>query len=418
MNLNSILNLETQPEVKVRPPSTQGAIVSNALNFRRILHAADVTLRLAGGGVLLAGLSACHEEKAPSPPAVVLALPVHSDNAAALATLRFPTEAAPRYSNPMSFRVAGKVIERKVRIGDLVKKGDLVARLDPTDAEKGLVSAQAALTAAEHRLLFAKQQLDRDTAQAAKNLIASKELEQTQDAYISALSARDQAAAQLVVARDTLDYHTLVADHDGVIASENADTGQVVSAGQTVYGLAWSGDVDVVIDVGAADVGRISVGQPAQVTFIALPGRSFAARVREVSSIADQQSRTYRAKLTLAEPGLAVRLGMTGEAILSSAGNSAQPAFKLPSTAIFHDGTSPGIFVVNPSNSTLELRPVTVLGHSANTAAVAGNLRDGEMVVQAGVHNVHAGEPVSIVRPLFDEQGDVVGPAHDSSRSE
>ena len=392
--------------------------MSNSLILSRILRAAGVTWQLAGGGILVAGLSACHEQKPPPPAAVVVALPVRSDTAAALSTLRFPTEAAPRYSNPMSFRVAGKVIERRVRIGDMVKKGDVVARLDPADAEKELVSAQAASAAAEHRLLFAKQQLDRDASQAGQNLISSKELEQTQDAYVSALSAREQAAAQLVVARDTLGYHTLVADHDGLIASEDADTGQVVAAGQTVYGLAWSGDVDVVVDVGAADVSRVSVGQTAQITFIALPNRSFAARVREVSSIADQQSRTYRAKLTLVEPGSAVRLGMTGEAILSSAGNSAQPAVRLPSTAIFHEGAVPAIFVVNAADSTLELRPVTVLGHGANTAVVAGNLKDGDVVVQAGVHNVHAGEHVTVVRPLFDAEGDVVGPAHDSSRSE
>ena len=393
--------------------------MSNALNFRRLLHAADVTLRLAGGGVLLAGLSACHEDKAPSPPAVVVAQPVHADSAAAFSPLRFPTEAAPRYSNAMSFRVGGKVVERKFRIGDVVKKGEVVARLDSTDAEKQLISAQAALTAAEHRLMFARQQLDRDTAQAAQNLIAATQLEQTQDAYVAAKSSRDQAAAQLVVAQDALEYHALVADHDGVIASENADTGQVVVPGQPVYGLAWSGDVDAILDVGAAEISRVAVGQQAKVTFVALPGKSFAAQVREVSSVADALSRTYRVKLTLAEPGPAVRLGMTGEAVLAFvATNGAPPAFKVPASAIFHDGNTPALFIVGPTDSKLELRAVTVLGHGAHDSVVSGNIKDGEVVVLAGVHNVYAGETVNPVAPLFDNDGDVVGPASDKARSE
>ena len=383
--------------------------MSNALIFRRVLCAAGVA----------AGLSACHEEKAPTPLAVVVAQSVHADPAAAFAPLRFPTEAAPRYSNPMSFRVSGKIIERKFRIGDRVKKGEVVARLDPVDAEKQLASAQAAVTAADHRLLFAKQQLDRDNAQAAQNLIAATQLEQTQDAYVAAKAARDQAAAQLTVAEDTLQYHALVADHDGVIASENADTGQVVAAGQPIYGLAWSGDVDAIVDVGAAEIARVAVGQEARVSFVALPAKSFAARVREVSSVADALSRTYRVKLTLAEPAPAIRLGMTGDAVLAPAPvNGAPPAFKVPASAIFHDGNAPALFVVGPADSKLELRAVTVLGHGAHDSVVSGELKDGEVVVLAGVHNVYAGETVNPVAPLFDDQGDVAGPAQDKSRSE
>ena len=392
--------------------------MSKGLNFRRILTAAGMTVHVAGGGALVAGLSACHDEKAPAPPAVVVAAPVRADPAAALTPLLFPTEAAPRYSNVMSFRVAGKLVAREFRIGDVVKKGDVVARLDSTDAEKQLASAQAALAAAEHRLLFAKQQLDRDSAQAEQALIAPAQLEQTQDAFVAAKSAREQAAAQWVVAQDALTYHTLRADHDGVIAAERADTGQVVVAGQPIYDLAWSGDVDAVLDVGDADVGRVTIGQSAEVGFMALPDRKFSARVREVSLVADPQSRTYRVKLTMLDPVPAVRLGMTGEASLSLAGEvGSARAFRLPPTAIFHQGNNPAIFVVKP-DSTLELRPVTVLNHSAHASAVSGDLKDGEVVVLAGVHTVYAGEKVTPVTPLFDDEGDVAGRAQDKPRSE
>src|SRR5580704_14394012 len=111
-------------------------------------------------------LGACHRQ-APSaaPPALVLASPVHSDSdIGAGESVRYPVEVAARYSNAMSFRVAGKLIERKVRLGDSVRKGQVIARLDALDAQKQASSAQAALDAAEHRLSFSKQQLDRDQA--------------------------------------------------------------------------------------------------------------------------------------------------------------------------------------------------------------------------------------------------------------
>jgi RND family efflux transporter MFP subunit len=376
-----------------------------------------ISLRAAPwAAFVVLALTACHRQAPPAAPtALVLASPVHPySGISAGESIRYPVEAAARYSNAMSFRVGGKLIERKVRLGDSVRKGQVIARLDAVDAQKQAASAQAALDAAEHRLVFAKQQLDRDQAQSAQNLIAANQLEQTQDAYAAALAEHEQSAAQLVVAHNTLQYNTLVADHDGLITSENADTGQVVSAGQAVYGLAWTGDTDVILDAAAGDLGRISVGQTASVTFAALPGRRFEARVREVAPAADPQSRTYRVKLTLAEPGSAVRLGMTGDATLSrvaTAGNADDaaddaPAFKVPATAIFHHGKDPAVWVIRPNDSTLELRPVTVGRYSERGTTVTRGLRDGDNIVLAGVHTVYAGQRVKQAKPLFDGESE------------
>jgi RND family efflux transporter MFP subunit len=356
-------------------------------------------------------LGACHRQAPPvAAPAMVLASPVHSDSSTSAGeSIRYPVEAAARYSNALSFRVAGKLIERTVRLGDFVRKGQVIARLDAVDAQKQAASAQAGLDAAEHRLAFAKQQLDRDQAQFAQNLIAANQLEQTQDAYAAALAGREQSAAQLVVARNTLQYNSLFADHDGWITSENADTGQVVSAGQAVYGLAWTGDTDVILDAAAGDLGRIAIGQAASVTFPALPGRRFEARVREVAPAADPQSRTYRVKLTLTEPGAVVRFGMTGDATLTSmaVGHAADsPTFNVPATAIFHLGKDPAVWVIRPNDSTLELRPVTVSRYRERSTIVTGGLKDGDDVVLAGVHTVYAGQHVKQARPLFDGDND------------
>lgn len=391
--------------------------------------------KIATVALCTVALSACHRAaEQTAPPAVVVALPVHPDagTAGGLA-VRYPVEVQSRYSNVMSFRIAGKLIERKVRLGDTVHKGEVVARLDPADSQKQAASAQASLDAADHRLVFAKQQLDRDKAQAAQNLIATNQLEQTQDNYASALAGRDQAAAQLVVAQNNLQYNTLSADHDGWITSENADTGQVVSAGQAVYGLAWSGDVDVILDAAESDLGRIQVGQAATVTFQALPGRSYDAKVREIAPAADPQSRTFRVKLTLAQPGNEVRLGMTGDAVLAPqaasgaaiagaassassaavahAGGNGGPTFTVPSTAIFHQGRTPAVWVVRASDSTLELRPVDVRSYGERTTTLVNGIRDGEQIVLAGVHTVFAGQHVKPVKPLFSGEGDVDGPA-------
>ncbi|MFM0071563.1 efflux RND transporter periplasmic adaptor subunit [Paraburkholderia sediminicola] len=382
-------------------------------------HARSAHLRRAAFALALAGivtLAACSKKEVAAPaPRPVVAVAVHADGSAAAAA-SLPGEVQARYSTPLSFRVGGKIIERRVRLGDVVKNGQIVARLDPADAQKNAASAQAQLEAAQHSLVYAKQQLDRDQAQAKENLIAPAQLEQTTNAYASAAAQRDQAAQQAALSKDQLQYTTLSADHAGVITAEQADTGQNVSAGQAVYNLAWSGDVDVVCDVPESALAALSVGQTAQVTLAALPGRSFKARVRELSPAADPQSRTYRAKLTLDNPGPDVRLGMTADIALaapspsdSSANASANsPAsqnnsFTVPATALFHDGMQPAVWVVRATDNALELRRVTVTRYNERTIVIGQGLKDGERVVLQGVHTVTAGEKVHVIPPLHPE---------------
>ncbi|NML31065.1 efflux RND transporter periplasmic adaptor subunit [Paraburkholderia antibiotica] len=354
----------------------------------------------------LVALAACSKKEAAAPaPRPVVASIVHPDGQA-LQAGSLPGEVQARYSTPLSFRVGGKIIERRVRLGDTVKNGEIVALLDPADAQKNAASAQAQLDAAQHNLVYAQQQLERDKAQAKENLIAPAQLEQTTNAYASALAQRDQAQQQAALAKNQLQYTTLVAGHAGVITAEQADTGQNVSAGQAVYNLAWSGDVDVLCDVPESALAAFAVGQNASVTLAALPGRKFSARVRELSPAADQQSRTWRARLTLAQPGPDVRLGMTADvtpAVPLATAAAQHGLFTLPATALFHEGRQPAVWVVRAADNTLELRRVTVTRYDERTIVVSEGLKDGESVVLQGVHTVSAGEKVRAIAPLHPE---------------
>ncbi|SIT25716.1 efflux RND transporter periplasmic adaptor subunit [Achromobacter sp. MFA1 R4] len=351
---------------------------------------------------LAAAVSGCGREQASAPaPRPVVAMPAQAD--AALPAWTLPGEVQARYSTPLSFRVGGKIIERQVRLGDTVKPGQVVARLDPADAAKNAAAARAALSAAQHQLDYARQQLDRDRAQARENLIAATQLEQTRNAYASALAQRDQAAQEAALAADQLKYTTLQTDHAGVITAEEADTGQNVAAGTPVYQLAWSGDIDALCDVPENLLASLAIGQRAAVTLGPLPGQTFTAVLREIAPAADPQSRTYRAKLTLESPTPEVRLGMTANISFDNRSANGQATYTVPATALFHDGHEPAIWIVKPEADTLELRRVQVLRYDARTVTLSAGLQAGERVVWQGVHTVSAGEKVRAVPPLHPE---------------
>lgn len=356
---------------------------------------------LAGTVVISLLLAACGKKAPEVDQAMpVIALPVQAVDGVSAG--RFPGDIHARYEMPLSFRVGGQLTARYVNPGDLVKKGQALAQLDPTDAGNQLAAAKAALDAAEHRLLFATQQRDRDEAQSKQNLISHLQLEQTQDAYASALAARDQAKQQFELAQSQSRYTTLIADHDGAITSRQADTGQVLSAGQAVFGFAWSGEREVYLDVPESRIDGIVIGQAAKVTLPALPGRVFDARVREMSPAADPQSRTYLVKLTIDRPADMLQLGMTADVVLQAVKTSST-AISIPVTALFHQGEHPAVWVVRPADATLELRPVIIDRYGEHDVLIASGLQAGERVVMQGVHTVSIGEKVAPIAPPHPE---------------
>lgn len=356
---------------------------------------------LAGTVVMSLLLAACGKKAPEVDQAMpVIALPVQAVDGVSAG--RFPGDIHARYEMPLSFRVGGQLTARYVNPGDLVKKGQALAQLDPTDAGNQLAAAKAALDAAEHRLLFATQQRDRDEAQSKQNLISHLQLEQTQDAYASALAARDQAKQQFELAQSQSRYTTLIADHDGAITSRQADTGQVLSAGQAVFGFAWSGEREVYLDVPESRIDGIVIGQVAKVTLPALPGSVFDARVREMSPAADPQSRTYLVKLTIDRPADMLQLGMTADVVLQAVKTSST-AISIPVTALFHQGEHPAVWVIRPADATLELRPVIIDRYGEHDVLIASGLQAGERVVMQGVHTVSIGEKVAPIAPPHPE---------------
>lgn len=348
------------------------------------------------GSVAMA-LAACSREAAPPPPpaTVIAAAPTAS---AGTAEQTYAGEVQPRHQSLLGFRVDGKILDRPARLGDYVRAGQVLARIDPADSTASESAARAALAAAENRRLLARQQRDRNAAQVTEDLVSRAEVEQSDSAFAVAEAEVEQRRQELALAEHQSQYTELRADHDGFITREDADVGAVVKAGQSVLGLAWSGEADVIVDVPESRIGEIRRGQAASVTLASAPSGApaLSARVREVAEVADPQSRTFRVKLSLA-PAAPARLGTTATVAFAAA--SGRPMLAIPASALFHDGAATAVWVIKPADSTLELRKVAVAAYDADTVTLADGLAATDRVVVQGVHAVTAGERVNPVAP-------------------
>jgi RND family efflux transporter MFP subunit len=298
-----------------------------------------------------------------------------------------------RYETDLGFRVAGKITARIVNVGDRVRAGDVIARLDPQDLTLQVESAQAELSAATSNLAQAAADELRFANLRSRGYAAVADYERKKAAKDEAEGRLERGQRTLDLARNQLAYTELRANADGVITATLAETGQVVAIGQAVARLAHRGEMEAAVALPETWLAEAR-GAQANVRLWSGPERRFTARLRELSPQADAMTRTYAARFTIENPDEAVVLGMTATLTLSHATDAS--VAKLPLAAVLNRGTGPSVYVVGTSGG-LELRPVTIASFTEDAALVTSGLQAGDRVVTLGVQKLDAGQKV---RPI------------------
>jgi RND family efflux transporter MFP subunit len=294
-----------------------------------------------------------------------------------------------RVESNIGFRVGGKIVERAVNVGDRAKVGQVIARLDDTDLGLAENSAKAAVASARTRRDVTRDNLERAKPLLAQQFISQASYDIRRNDFDSAVSALDSAEAQLRQAANATGYATLKADKAGIVTAVTGEPGQVVSAGQAVVTLAEDGEIEIAIGVPEQDAGRLAAGQRTGVSLWAGPRVSAEGRIREIGGQADAASRTYAVRVAVSKPPPSMRLGMTAAVAIRIDGEGA--AMLVPLTALTESNGVPAVFVVDAEKRTVHRTPVTVAGTSDDGVKVAGGLKEGDMVVTAGVQFLRDG---------------------------
>ncbi len=312
--------------------------------------------------------------------------------AGASAVVELSGEVVPRYESRIGFRVGGKIIARKVEVGTVVRRGQLLMQLDATDLQLGQAQAKAAVAAADSNLSLAKAELERYRELRQKNFVSQAVLDAKDAAYKSALASHEQASASLKVQANQTGYASLVADADGVVTGIDAEVGQVVSAGAPVVRIARTGETEVRVSIPEDQVELLRKAVDVKVRTWAHPGEALAGHVREIAPVADPSTRTFTAKVAIPKAGNDVRLGMTATVAFASA---AAPGIRLRRTALFHNKDATSVWVVD--KGAVHLVPVQLAGASGNDVLIAAGLDHGQTVVTAGVNMLREGQKVTVL---------------------
>ncbi len=301
---------------------------------------------------------------------------------------------SPAAPSNVSFLVSGKVIEVLPREGDYVKKGQLLASIDPYDYQLSLTTA--AKQAETARIEFERAE---DEHRRMKMLFDSKSLapndyEKYKAAYDSARQQYEQAVASEKISRKHLSDTKLHAPLNGFISKRSIEPGQTASEGEPVFEIVTLDTVEVSVGVPETDVHLVHVGQKVAITLPAVPGKSFVGVVRLVNVSADPGTRTFMTRIRIPNSQHVLRIGMIAETRIR--GDKVVKMLTVPIEAIVRDPQGATmVYVYYPDQKRVYAKRVELGAPREKDLVIKGGLSGNEWIVVAGQTKLRDGSVVS-----------------------
>ena len=309
-------------------------------------------------------------------------------------TVRFPGIVQAGVQTDLAFRTLGRVVSRKVSVGDLVHAGDIVAEIDPLALELAVRSAEADLRSAEAQRGNAILTQERKQKLAATSAASAADLDLAEQELKSAQASVAKAHGSLAKARQQLGYAALKAEFDGVVAATSVEVGQTVTAGQPVLTLARLDQRDVIVDVPEEYLRSVHVGDRFHIALQLDDTLRTSGVLREIGPQADAGTRTHRLKIAIDKAPEVFRLG----SVVSAMPPKVQQGLPvgLPASAVVKRNGTDHVWVVDPASHTVSLRPVRldISPTAVRSVQVLSGLKDGEEVVVAGINQLAEGQSV------------------------
>lgn len=305
-----------------------------------------------------------------------------------------------RVESDLGFRVTGKIVEKFVDEGQHVKKGQSLMRLDPIDLGLASKAALDAVAVAQAEYDRAQPELQRTKELLALHAASQQEFERAQSAVDSSKAKLEAAQAVARRASNEYDYSILKADADGVVTEVPADVGQVVNAGQVVVRLAKDGNREAVVQLPEQAMSQAKNATEAYL--YTQPNVKFPVKLRELSAMADKNTRTYQARYTLLNEGQLAPLGGTITVLYKDGSSKETESFEVPLGSLYSTGQTTNVWMINEKDQTVYKTPVTVQHISQEMAGVTGDIKSGDRIVALGAHLLKDAEKIRTTEVTFE----------------
>jgi len=347
-------------------------------------------------------LGGCAEEQAPEKEVVRPVRAAKVADPGQLKGRKWPGRASATQEVELSFRVAGPLITLPVNIGDVVKQGDIVARIDPRDFEVNVRNIQGQVERAQATLRRASSDLGRLESIYKQDPGATSEaaIDRARQIRESARAEVHSIKASLTSAKDKLAYTNLKAPFDGIVVTKYVDNFEDVRAKAPVMRIVDDSRIEMVINIPENLIGYSAQIEHVWAEFDAIPGVEIESSIKEVGTEASETTRTYPVTLIMDQPeNVKILPGMAGKAWGQMKDRPGVSAVRVPISATFTEteGGKTYVWVIDESSWTVSRRAVET-GELANLGIhIDSGLEPGEWVATAGVNFLQEGQKVRIL---------------------
>ncbi|MFT6332712.1 MAG: RND family efflux transporter MFP subunit [Lentimonas sp.] len=312
-------------------------------------------------------------------------------------------------NSDLSFRVGGRITEVNVDAGDLVTKGQILAKLEQRDFDLALQSSKAQLSQAQANLAEKKDNLRRQTALRKKDFVSKADFEKAQAEYQVALSEVSVAESGLKNATDNMERTILKAPFSGKIAARNIEPYTEIVAGSTVFELESNDAFKVEARMPETLIRQVNYGDLTKVTLPTLKNIEVGAVISRIAS-KTESGNAFPIEVTLDDNSHDIRPGMTANIYFNFGENAESSIYLIPITALdlrFFDKElgmlkdQAAIYLYDKESSTVKMNRVKIHDIRGNNLEVTEGLKEGDIVITAGVAFLQDGQKVKLWDPKY-----------------
>jgi len=369
-------------------------------------------------GVLIFSSDGGNSRRSGRPP---VAVEVDSVRFGTISEIRqFSGTVFPLYQYIVAPKVSGRIIVINKRIGDWVKNGEMIARIDDAEYQQSVIEAEANLKIAEASLTesrvqfnLARQEKERVESLQAKGIASPAELDAAvsnysaqESRYQLALAQVDQRQAALNSAKIRLSYTRLTATQPGFVGERFVDEGTLLAPNSAVVSIIGIDSVFIRTTIIERDYGYIKTGQPAAVMVDAFPSRTFLGNVSRIAPMLQEASRVAQMEVEVVNDSLLLKPGMFARVKVVTAEKDRTQ--NVPSRAIVNRGGTTGVFLVTGDETIAHFSPVQTGIVTTNFTEILSPTLTG-LLVTLGHHLLDDGSPILLPKDLNDKQNSADG---------
>ncbi|MDB9961513.1 efflux RND transporter periplasmic adaptor subunit [Oceanihabitans sp.] len=299
----------------------------------------------------------------------------------------------------LSFRSSGIVTKLDMKLGQNVKKGQLLGALDNVSARLNYESSISSKNSAESQMNTTKLSLNRMRTLYEKGSASLSDYEAAKNSYRTAVASLESSKRSVSIQQDQIQFGYLYAPEDGVIASVTTELDENVSPGQTIGVLNAGTAIEISLGLPESVINAVKKDMKVKVSFTAIEGKTFNAVITEVAPALDVNTSTYPITVMVTDTDKNIKSGMAANVLFEFVDEDVKKDFMVvPASAVGEDGNGRFVFLIegDATKATVKKQAITIGSLTPEGFEVKSGLKVGQKIAIAGLQTLLDGQDVKL----------------------